>query len=400
MTEYYVEKQQLPIAGDYDVIIAGGGIAGISAALAARRSGLSVLLVEKSIVLGGLATLGFVAIYLPLCDGQGNKYVGGIGEELLRLSIKYGYHTLPPQWLNGEGGPGVTARYRTNFAPSEFILALDELMEAEGVSLLFDTLCSKLVFEGGACRGLVVENKTGRQCYRAKVFVDTTGDLELMARAGASYTTGENWLTYWSYTTDLARMKTAVEKGDVYEAIRLHRQGAAWNRERQPEGSSLYTGIESEEITRFILDGRKLLREKIENPAGRDRAVVALPGMAQLRCGRRLGGEYVLQGEDLLKRFDDSIGCFTNFTKTGHVYEIPYRTLITPAMDNVITAGRSFSADGDAWVFGKTIPACAVTGQAAGLAAARAVSDGCTMAQVDVAALQRDISSAGGILHF
>lgn len=399
MTEHYVEKQELAIAGDYDVIVAGGGIAGISAALAARRSGLSVLLVEKSIVLGGLATLGFVAIYLPLCDGRGNKYVGGIGEELLRLSIKYGYHTLPPEWLNGKGGPGVTSRYRTNFAPAEFILALDELVETEGVALLFDTLCSRLVMEGSTCRGLVVENKSGRQYYGAKVFIDTTGDLELMAKAGISYTTGENWLTYWSYTTDLARMKAAVEKEDVYAGILLHRQGAAWNKERQPEGSALYTGIESHEITKFILDGRKLLREKMEGPAGRDRAVVALPGMPQLRCGRRLGGAYVLTGEDLLKHFDDSIGCFTNFTKAGQIYEIPYRTLITPAMDNVLTAGRSFSASGDAWVFGKTIPACAVTGQAAGLAAARAVADRCILSHVDVGVLQRDIVNAGGIIQ-
>lgn len=399
MAEYYVEEQRVAIAGSYDVIVAGGGIAGISAALAARRSGLRVLLVEKSIVLGGLATLGFVAIYLPLCDGRGNKYVGGIGEELLRLSIKSGYHTLPPEWLDGKGGPGVTSRYRTNFNPSEFILAIDELMEDEGVDLLFDTVCCKLVMEGKTCRGVIVENKTGRQYYGAKVFVDTTGDLELMARAGASCATGENWLTFWSYITDLDMMKKAVDTKDVYAGIHLHWLGATGFGKEIPEGSCLYTGIDGDEITKFVLDGRRLLRKDFENSKGRERAVVALPGMPQFRSGRRLGGYYELTDDDVLKRFDDSIGCFVNFTKPGVIYEIPYRTLITPQMNNVITAGRSLSASGDAWVYGKVIPASAVTGQAAGLAAALAIEKDCGLAEISVEALQQKIANAGGILH-
>ena len=96
--EHLNESNQVSVAGAYDVIVVGGGIAGVSAALAARRSGCSVLLIEKSVVLGGLATLGFIAIYLPLCDGRGRKVSAGISEELLRLSIKYGYNDLPSEW--------------------------------------------------------------------------------------------------------------------------------------------------------------------------------------------------------------------------------------------------------------------------------------------------------------
>ena len=143
------------------MIVVGGGIAGVAAAVAGRRNGCSVLLIEKSVVLGGLATLGFIAEYLPLCDGRGTKVTAGIAEELLHLSIKYGYGTLPPEWRDGRG-VGTTKRYRTFFSPPEFIYALDELMADEGVDLLFDTVFSRPVMEGGRCEAIIVENKSGR----------------------------------------------------------------------------------------------------------------------------------------------------------------------------------------------------------------------------------------------
>lgn len=400
MTEYIKDEQPVALAGEYDLIVSGGGIAGVSTALAARRRGLKVLLIEKSIVLGGLATLGFIAIYLPLCDGRGKKYVGGIGEELLRLSIKYGYNTLPPEWIDGKGGEGVTSRYRTNFSPAEFIVALDELMETEGIDLMFDTVCCNLVMEGKKCTGVITQNKSGKQFFKAKIFADTTGDLELMARAGAECETGDNWLTMWAYASNLDQMKEAIEKNDVYAGIRMLRLGAAWNGLGHPEGNKMYTGVDGDEVTQYILDARRLLRKKMESMIGdRTTTIVSLPGTPQFRSGRRLNGYYELKGEDVLKHFDDSIGCFTDFTKPGIIYEIPYRTLITPDIENVITAGRSFSASGDAWVLGKIIPACAVMGEAAGLASAMAVQNSCKLSEINVSQLQKQIVDNGGIIH-
>lgn len=399
MTKLYREECEIECVDGYDVIIAGGGIAGVSAALAAKRGGKKVLLIEKSLVLGGLATLGFVAIYLPLDDGNGVKYSTGIAEELLRCSVKYGYHTLPKEWQNGEGGRGVTSRYRTNFSPPEFILALDELMEQEGVDLLYDTVCCKLITEGRICRGLIVENKSGRKAYLGKMLIDTTGDLELMARAGASYDEGDNWLTYWSYTTDLQAVQAAMEQKDVYAALKMNWLGAKWNGEDAPEDKH-YTGLQSDEITRFVLDGRRMLRKQFEGAVGRDRAIVSLPGMPQFRSGRRLHGYYTLTEDDVRKHFDDSVGCFTDFTKAGPVYEIPYRTLISPAFSNVLTAGRSFSATGDAWVKGKIIPSCAVMGQAAGQAAVMAINRNTAVEDVDLPDLQNALSRNAVTIHF
>ena len=97
-----LEKQrEIPVAGEYELIVIGGGIAGVAAAVAASRNGLSVAIIEKSIILGGLATLGHVCIYLPLDNGLGQKIFGGLAEELLHVSIKYGYNDLPECWRGG-----------------------------------------------------------------------------------------------------------------------------------------------------------------------------------------------------------------------------------------------------------------------------------------------------------
>ena len=116
--DFVNETNEVPIAGKYDVIVVGGGIAGVGAALGARRNGCKVLMIEKSVMLGGLATLGFIAYYLPLCDGYGKKVTGGIAEELLYLSIKYGYNNLAPEWKDGTG-VGTKKRYTST---SDFYL--------------------------------------------------------------------------------------------------------------------------------------------------------------------------------------------------------------------------------------------------------------------------------------
>jgi len=122
--EYILETKKTAVYGEYDVIIIGGGITGVSAALAAARNGSKVLLAEKTIVLGGLATSGHVVIYLPLCDGRGHKVISGISEELLYASIKYGYNNLPDKWRGGPWEADTNERYRTVFNAPAFVFRL------------------------------------------------------------------------------------------------------------------------------------------------------------------------------------------------------------------------------------------------------------------------------------
>ena len=400
MKEYFHESNQVPVDGEYAVLVIGGGVAGVSAALAARRSGCSTLIIEKSVMLGGLATLGLIAYYLPLCDGKGRKVIGGIAEELLHLSIKYGYDTLPEKWRHGNNGTKSSARYRTAFSPPAFAVALDEVAELEGIEVLFDTVFSRPVMKDGLCEGVIVENKSGRVGYRGKVVVDTTGDADVLARAGAECVEASNWLSYWAYFTDLDRMREAVEAGDVLRGINLKALGVDLGQKDFPPEPEKYRGTDAREVTRIILDGRKLLRQKLCEGRDKGRNVITIPGMAQLRTTRRIRGTYELTEKDVFTRFDDSIGCTGDWRKAGPVYEIPYRTLIAGGIKNIITAGRSIASAGDAWEVTRVIPPASLTGQAAGTAAALAVREGCALDEVPVKRLQKELAEAGVIIHW
>ena len=393
------ETHEVPVIDDYDVIVVGGGMAAVGAALAARRNGCSVLIIEKSVMLGGLATLGFIAYYLPLCDGKGTKVSGGIAEELLHLSIKYGYGDLAPEWTDGRGA-GAEKRYTTIFSPPEFIFALDELMMSEKVDLLFDTVFCRPVMENGACQAVIVENKAGRSAYTARMFIDASGDADLLYRAGAECLEEPNYLAYWFYNTTLEKMQRAVESRDIKKGISLESRGMFRKDGSYNMGEKEYRVDNADHVTRFVLNGRKIVKEQIEKNKKENGSLLALPGMAQFRRTRSVTGLYRISEEDAMKSFDDSIGCTGHWLKPGIVYEIPYRTLVNDRFSNIFATGRAISASGDAWEAVRVIPPAVLTGQAAGTAAAMAIRKKCPVAEVPVGELQKNLEKADVILHY
>lgn len=396
MPEYHIEKLSTPIVGTYDVIVVGGGVAGVSAAVSARRLGAAVLLIEKSAILGGLATLGHVVIYLPLCDGRGRKVIGGMAEELLYLAIKYGYDTLPKTWRSGEGDS--VRRYQTHFNAPSFVLALDELVEQEGVDVLFDTVFAAPIMEDTLCRGVIIENKSGRRAYHGKVVVDATGDGDVFARAGAQWTAGSNYLSFWGYHSDIAHVKDAVEQEAIQHAVRVLRLGADANGTGAPANMRRFSGTTAEDVTEFLLASRSLVRQSLADKDKNNHALLALPGMAQFRTTRHIVGQYELTAEDVFATFADSVGCVGDWRQRGPVYEIPYRTLINATHPNLIAAGRIISAGGDTWEVTRVIPPAVLTGQAAGTAAALA-ADGMPLSAVSVAKLQEHLAKTGVLVH-
>ena len=116
------DERPIKVLSSYDVVVVGGGIAGISAAVSAAREGAKTLILEKGIVFGGLATVGLINWYEPLCDGCGQKMIGGIAEELIRLSIKYSFQDLPNAW-EGTDSSREDGRYSTHFSPTIFSMA-------------------------------------------------------------------------------------------------------------------------------------------------------------------------------------------------------------------------------------------------------------------------------------
>ena len=392
----------VPMCGEYDIIVAGGGVAGIAAAVAAARAGKKVLLLEKSVSLGGLATIGLINLFVPMCNGRGVQIIKGMAEEFLRLSIKDGYDTIPDEWKNGEPGEGAKTRYLTKYSPSIFSLELTELLDKEGVDLLYDTVVSEPVMDGGHCRGLIVENKSGREYYEGKIIVDTTGDADVLYRAGVPTRQGGNYYTMISNATNLGLMKKAVESGDIADAY----TGVMGGRSNlygggHPEGMPLFEGTNVNSVTDFIIKNHlDTLAEVRKGDRKRD-DIVMLPGMAQFRTTRCLIGDKEFDMNDAYRHCDDSIGAICDFDRKDYLFEVPFGVLVKTGYDNLITAGRTASAKPDySWDILRVIPPAIITGQAAGIAAALSIDDGVPIYDVDIHALQSELEAQDVMLHF
>ena len=333
----------------YDVLIAGAGVAGIAAALQTARAGLRTALVEKTILVGGLATTGLINIYLPLCDGQGHQVTFGLAEELLQLSIKYGPDDLPEAWRSGPASvarAGARARYRTSFSPASFVLALDEALTDAGVALWLDTLVCQPVLEGERVAGVEVENKSGRGILRGRCVIDATGDADVAFRAGAPCAEGDNWLSLWAAQQSQSRARQAVAQPEstLLQVVHLGADNAGRG---MPPGIEKMRGTDAEQVTRFVLEGRRLLREyyRAEHAQGGDTSrgrlfPVTLPAMAQFRTTRRiLGCESLWDGQQGAHR-ETSIGLVADWRQAGRVWEIPYGALVPRQVKGLLVAGR------------------------------------------------------------
>ena len=172
--------------GKYDTVIVGGGVAGIAAALSARRSGASVLLLEREYSLGGLATLGLVTIYLPICDGMGHQVSFSIAEELLRLSMSVGHEAkYPKPWI--EGGSleeKAKTRYQVRYNAAAFALLCEEVLLKEGIKILYGSHVCGAVRNGNKIEAVIAEGVDGRTAYFGDAFVDASGDAILAQAAG------------------------------------------------------------------------------------------------------------------------------------------------------------------------------------------------------------------------
>lgn len=399
-----VERLQTPIREGTDVLIVGGGIAGVAAALAARRAGAQVLLMEKQALLGGLATNGLINWYEPLCDGQGHQLIFGLAEELLRLSIRYGDDTLPEIWrdpdvpvdvskVRPEKQHPVGGRYGTFFSPTLFQLAMDEILLKEGVQLRLDIQAVTPVMENGRITGVVTESKSGRECFPARVVIDASGDADLFERAGLPCALGKNFLSFAAQGSNTAAKKKAMELRQWrFCGADLHGVG-------HPEGYPYPSGVTNEEITRFMLDGRKMLLDKIRNEERTQRDITALPTLPQFRKTRRMVGAYTLTEKDCRQPHADSIGLASDFEKVGDWYEIPFGCLYNPECENLLAAGRMVSSDGWGWDVTRVIPVCALTGQAAGTAAAQMAAAHVAAGDLPLTQLQTALERQGVKLH-
>lgn len=403
---------------NYDVAVIGGGIAGVAAALQAARSGKKTVLVEKTILLGGLATSGLVYIYLPICDGNGHQVTFGISEELLKASIKYGPGEIPANWRNAENAEE-RKRYRCVFSPAAFMLALDEALREAGVDIWFDTLVCDAVVRNGRLTGAVVENESGRGVICAKRFIDASGGSILARRAGVPCLDEENFYSLWALEYRKGA-HSAQHIDDLGENVLMHFDGAWANGDsavsedalakcgftRESLRRKIVRSPSGKDVSDYILTTRHFLLEyyKSLHASGKfDRKscyALKLPVMPQFRKIYCIEGEYVLKDNEHATHFEDSIGLLADWRRPGFVWEIPYRTLY-PAnkLGGLLAAGRCTSAGGDAWEVTRVIPSAAMTGQVAGLAAALSIDKRKEPGELAVPLIQQKLRKLGFAIH-
>ena len=379
----------------YDIAVAGAGIAGISAALSAARRGHKVVLLEKQMLIGGLATSGLIYIYLPLCDGFGRQVSFGIAEELLKLSIRYGAEAkYPENWLDGKGTrTQKDKRYQVQYNAQVFAILAEQLLIENGVDILYGSYVVGVEMNGKKIKHLYVENKSGKTAYSICAVVDATGDCDIawFSKAPTDTFKQGNVLAAWYYfaSQDGHRLQE-VGASDVPDEEKT-------GKEVKPLISRRFSGLDGKELSEMMVLSHKTtldhwLKKRENDPSAVISTIATTP---QIRMTRKIVGEYTLSHTEEHTYFDDSIGMVSNWRKRGPVYEVPFRTLYNKAVDNLIVAGRCTSVNETLWDVMRVIPCCAVTGQAAGTAAA--MSD--DFSTLDVAALQRKLQQNGVVLH-
>ena len=379
----------------YDVAVCGGGFAGISAALAASREGKSVVLFEKEYMLGGLGTAGLVTIYLPLCDGFGHQVSFGIAEELLRLSIRYGAEgRYPENWLDHIGTrTEKDKRYEVQYNAQLFAILAEKLLIENNVDILYGSYVVDVATENNRIKTLFVQNKSGKTAYSVRSVVDATGDCDIAEFAKVPTETFKqgNVLAAWYYLTDQNGYQLQmVGASDVPEEERT-------GNEARPLVNNRFSGLNGEEISKMVcLSHEKTFEHWLKKRKNDPSAVIStIATIPQIRMTRKIVGEYELAHTEMHTYFEDSIGMVSNWKKRGPVYEVPFRTLYNAKMKNLIAAGRCTSVNETLWDVMRVIPCCAVTGQAAGIAAA--MTD--DFSTLKVSELQKKLQSNGVILH-
>jgi len=402
-------SREIPVVRECDVLVVGGGPAGLAASVAAARLGASVVLVERYGYLGGLATGGLV-IWLPGFRPGGSDVYGGLALE----------------WVQRVERAGGTA-YRDLSETEQAVLADPELLKSAALDIVvgaqvdtvFHAWATASVAADGRVQGIVIESKSGRQAILASATVDATGDADVAAWSGAEYVIGRkgialdfrvggvDWDRYLSFCVEDRDQWSALNQ-DLHERTlvsltygdrgRCHND-FAWFNYRGVIGWDAIDvdDLSKAEVTlrRNVLRAVEYLRERV--PGFERSFLVDTASQIGTRDSRRIVGGYVLTREDLNRgaTFPDSIGRICNDPFVQQRFEIPYRALLPNGVEGLLVAGRPISTEPRVHEATRLIPPSLVTGQAAGTAAALAVRDGVSPRQVNLRQVQETLRREG-----
>lgn len=437
-------ERKTPVTESVDVLVAGGGVAGIAAAIAAARNGVKTLLVEANGFLGGTATatpMNWFGAYVP------ELHKGIMKEFLDNLKKKNG---IIQEFFNP-----VTNGWLIGFSVDQFKMTAAAMLEKAGAKLLLHTWIANAIVKGRSVKGIIVENKSGREAIFAKVVIDATGDGDMAAQAGCSYEIGRkgdgktqgmtlvgpimegvdtrkllNFMrTYQKkhpkeileFITDRlpffvasgfkGKMEKARAKGDLYlDYDTIWINGKLGTDRAEIDGSFVagVSGVNARDLTFAETESLK----QLESLAGFAKKYI--PGFEKARVmdrrgwvsigvreTRRIMGDYLLTEEDVLqaRQFPDVIARNLapidihapegqTFKTLKKAYDVPYRCLVPKDRENILVAGRCISVTHEALASTRYMPCCIAIGEAAGTAAALAVRCKIAPRRVDVKCVQ------------
>jgi len=433
MNQQVCFNRTIPIRHEVDIFIAGGGPAGVAAAVCAARSGCSVFLAEGQSCLGGMGTSGLVPAFMQFSDGI-NFLAAGIGEEILNK-------------LRNAGGDGPDNMF--SIRAEVFKRLYDDLLVEAGVEFTFMTQLIGVEMDGDRASLAILSAKSGIFAVKAKMFIDCTGDGDLTVLAGGVFKKGDNegnmmpgtlcslwsgvnWDKIKKQDDSIALEKAFKEK--VFTNEDRHLPGM-WRVGEKVGGGNIghaygVDGTDEVSLTKAFIEERKRMLE-YENyyknylNGFQDMELVSTGALMGIRESRRITGDYLLNLEDFKTQaiFEDEIGrycypidihaskpdiaSFKKFEeeykndfryKKGESYGIPYRSLVPKGLSNVLVAGRCISSDRYIQGSIRVMPGCYITGQAVGIAASIAVKENCNTREINISKLQEKLIEVGAYL--
>ncbi len=433
----------------YDVVVVGGGSAGICSAISAARTGSKTLLIENTGWLGGIGTTAAMVEFGPINRG-GLRVLGGLPYELMQRMKSFGGAELKD---DTEG---------LYFAPETFAHVAMLMCEEAGVELLLHTRFVDSIVDGNKISGILIDNKEGMQIIRSKIFIDCSGDGDLFYKSGVPFEMGRdidgkvqpmtlvffvNNVNYAQFLNEV-REKTngdpdpyfvsLVKKAKTNGAFKIPivRPGSTGPVPRfgRPydlsccevfiNGTNVIgkNGVNARDLTQAEIITRKQIYNMYEFlksyvPGFEECYISHVPSEIGVRETRRVKGVYMLTQEDLLefRRFEDTISVGFNMIdihqvagedfdlthfKPGQYYSVPYRCLITNELDNLIVAGRCISVTHEALGAVRVMVNTMPIAQAAGTAASLAVQGKCSVRDINIGTLQSLLKKNDTVLGF